>query len=173
MRCDLKHRAVLKVAATGSRSFLEIGVQDGGSLTEVLIAEPRIQNLLLCDTWCRRHGGTGRGDHKHIEELLFGLGYRDEVKFLDGRSQDTVPRYSAFHNGAQFDLSHVDGSHDYEDALMDLENAWKLTAKRMVVHDVSFGQVWKAVNEFGGRADAEARVAFGDLSTIVFERRKE
>ena len=172
MRANAKHHEVLARAVRGCRSYLEVGVQEGGSLSAVINAGMGVQDLLLCDTWCRLHGGTGRGDHRHIEFMLEELAYEGEATFLDGRSQATLPKYIAQHRGATFDLSHVDGSHDHEDALMDLENVWRLTAKRMVVHDVSFAQVWQAVVRFGDRDDAEAHVTFGDLSSVMFERRK-
>ena len=179
MRVSDGHRETLLhlAAKYQPKSYLEVGVREGESLQQVLNAGS-VERLLLCDTWDRKAGGTGRGSHNHISELLATKGYSGAIEFLDGRSQDTLTALleasSGYHSAVRpprYDLSHVDGGHTYAEALADLRNVWALTECRMVAHDIAFEPVWEAVLEFGKSiTDASACCVFGDWGTICFTR---
>jgi hypothetical protein len=133
----------LEKLAPCAKSYLGIGVQEGVCVGRVVAANPDMESLVLCDTWGLHHGGTGRGNHAHIEEMLARAGYRGRVRFLDGLSQSLVPTLSE-----SFDLSYVDGDHSEELALQDLRNAWERTRLAMVVHDTSMPPVAAALKRF-------------------------
>ncbi len=179
MRVSSGHREWIGYLAAEHRpeSYLEVGVREGESLGAV-ICVGSVKRLLLCDTWDRVAGGTGRGSHDHISALLVRQGYSGKVEFLDGRSQITLPAHleggSGYHSAVRpprYDLTHVDGGHSYPEALADLRNVWALTEGRMIVHDIAFEPVWKAVVEFGrDLAGASADCVFGDWGSICFTR---
>ena len=70
------------------RSYLEIGVADGFTLSCRLRENAQLDDLVLCDTWGATDGGTNRGSHEHIEKLLLDRRFPlDRVTFLDGDSK--------------------------------------------------------------------------------------
>lgn len=98
-------------------SYLEIGVDGGGSLNTVLCqgVPPRI---VLCDIWDPTY--CNHGDVKpYVNGVLEFFGAKAE--FLDGDSKETVPRLRE-----TFDLITVDGDHSEAGAYEDLINAWPL-----------------------------------------------
>lgn len=106
-------------------SYLEIGTREGDSLKTVLSHSPSIKNLILADTWGNQSGGSGRGNHNHILDMLQSLNYNENIQFLDGDSKQTIPTLTDRYNGF-FDLILVDGDHLYEGAMADLENVFPL-----------------------------------------------
>lgn len=118
---------------SGVKSYLEIGCREGDSLRLVVAANPTLERLVVCDTWGGIYGGTGRGSHRHIEELLSSLGYAGEVRFLDGDSRELIPTLRE-----TFDLILVDGDHSDEGAAADLANVRPLLAAggRILFHDI-------------------------------------
>ena len=103
-------------------TYLEIGVNEGGSLMS-LLKHHRPKEITLCDTWQDAWGGTGKGDAEHIIELLKDIEYEGEVWFLNGYSQELVPQLKG---KKTFDLILVDGNHSYRGAWLDLNNSWKI-----------------------------------------------
>ena len=101
-------------------SYLEIGVNEGESLSYVL-KNSRPKRLTLCDNWGPSFGGTGRGGHAHIDHLLKNLNYKNDLQFLSGDSRILLPD----HKG-KYDLILVDGDHTYNGAWLDLWNTWRL-----------------------------------------------
>ena len=118
---------------SGVRSYLEIGCREGDSLRLVVAANPTLERLVICDTWGGIYGGTGRGSHRHIEELLASLGYAGVVRFLDGDSLELIPTLRE-----TFDLILVDGDHSEDGAAADLSNVRPLAAPggRILFHDI-------------------------------------
>lgn len=159
---------VLRDAVRGASSYLEIGVQEGRSLRAVLDAEPGISRLVLCDTWGTVSGGSGRGSHAHIEALLDESGFEGSVEWLDGRSQDLVLGH--FKTADPVDVSHVDGEHTEQAALTDCLNAWAVTRRSMIVHDIAFPQVWRSCLAFLSDCDGEARCYAGGHGTLRVDR---
>lgn len=103
------------------KSYLEIGVKDGDSLKATLLGHSNIRRLVLCDTWGGKYGGSGKGNHNHIQKFLERIYFDGEVKFLDGDSKYMIPTLNE-----KFDLILVDGDHSYKGAYTDLQNTWKL-----------------------------------------------
>lgn len=133
---------ILALFASFAESYLGIGVQEGECVRHVVEANPTI-DLTLCDTWGSQHGGTNRQSHNHIEEMLARVGHRGSVVFLDGSSQDEIPKLSGM-----FDLSFVDGDHSERGAYQDFLNVWPRTRKAMLVHDVFTQTVATALMKF-------------------------
>lgn len=157
------HYNVLRTLSPHCHSYLEIGVREGGSL-QVVLESPSIQKITLCDDWGSDYGGTGRGSPDHIVNLLDKLTYKGQVQILSGRSQEMIPTIDQ-----SFDLTMVDGSHSYDDALSDLCNTWPLTNKYMVVHDAFFTPVLNAIRSFGEMLTiGRVELYFGDTGTMVF-----
>lgn len=118
---------------SGVRSYLEIGCREGGSLRLVVVANPSLERVVICDTWGGVYGGTARGSHRHIEDLLASLGYAGQTRFLDGDSTVLIPTLRE-----TFDLILVDGDHSEQGAAIDLSNVRGLLAPggRILFHDI-------------------------------------
>jgi predicted O-methyltransferase YrrM len=150
------------------KRYLEIGTRDGGSLDAVL-QHCNPQLIACCDTWGRVHGGTGRGNHNHIQEMLEDIGYDGEVIWLDGSSFDLIPQVKQ-----TFDLILVDGDHSEYGATTDIRNSWRLLEPGglMVVDDTVLITVVAFVcNKWAKRSDVE--VVHNDMKehgNIVFRR---
>ena len=158
------HREVLSWIAAMYRpeSFLEIGVQDGGSLRAVLSAHHPAR-LTLCDDWGLAYGGTGRGSHDHVTALLAELAFQGVVTWLDGRSDERLPELPS----ERYDTVHVDGDHSAPGALYDLVEAGRLLRPggAIVIHDLQFQPVSRAVRLFNGMLDVPYREFSGDTGT--------
>ena len=120
------------------RSYLEIGTRDGGSLEVVLANSRHVSDITCCDTWGSQYGGSGRGNHDHIDQLLLLHGYDGRATFLDGDSKATVP---TLHDdlSACFDLVLVDGDHSYAGGMADMANCWPLIRPGgcLAFHDIT------------------------------------
>lgn len=125
-QCIVKHKP---------RSYLEIGVQEGNSLSTVLKADTQrlIDRIALCDNWGGSYGGTSRGNHDHIHNVLRSVNYQGTVEFYDGDSKQTVPTVPG-----QFDMILIDGDHSHEGCIADMENAWPILSGGgiMLVDDI-------------------------------------
>jgi predicted O-methyltransferase YrrM len=104
-------------------SYLEIGVDGGGSLTTVL-KEHKPGRIVLVDMWGTNHAGHGFENWDHITPILKSYGVTGRTTMVTGNSLETVPTIAP-----GFDLILVDGAHDEETALGDLQNAWPLLNK--------------------------------------------
>ena len=124
--CVVKHQP---------ESYLEIGVQEGQSLSTVLKVDTirAITRIALCDNWGGAYGGTGRGNHEHIHNVLRSVNYQGVVEFYDGDSKCTVPKIPG-----NFDMILVDGDHSRDGCLADMENSWPILSGSgvMVIDDI-------------------------------------
>ncbi len=153
-------------AAGGITSYLEVGVQEGRSLQVVLDNAVSLQRIALVDTWGSESGGSGRGSHRHILPRLekhAGI----ETKIYDGDSRHVLPTLNE-----RYDLVHIDGGHSYEVALSDIIHGWKRTGVMMLVHDISFADVWRALYDFLAVQTEliEVRIHFGGNGSAVLVR---
>ena len=118
--------------------YLEIGTRDGGSLRVVLEnAGQHLQGVCVADQWGTAYGGSGRGSHAHIEQLLDDFNFAGQRTFLDGNSRETIPTLMP-EKAEAFDLVLVDGDHSYEGGMADLVNTWPLVRPGccVVFHDI-------------------------------------
>jgi predicted O-methyltransferase YrrM len=102
-------------------SYLEIGVDGGGSLGAVLGATDALRRIVLCDIWDARYCEHGLTNHDHITDLLARSGYAGNAAFLDGDSHLLLPALPA---EVRFDLITVDGDHSAAGARRDLDDCW-------------------------------------------------
>src|SRR4051812_30952841 len=72
------------------RAYLEIGVQEGKSLSAALDAGT-IVHLTLIDPWGETHGGTGRGSDAHIRAMLKGRRYTGMLEIYSAYSGEVLP----------------------------------------------------------------------------------
>lgn len=143
MNTLLTQAELLKSLMYGVTSYLEVGVQEGRSLQIAVNAAHRLERITLCDEWGTVSGGSGRGSHDHIRQLLVELGYKGQVTYLDGDSRQTLP---FLHD--TFTLVHIDGGHSFEVASSDIWQGWRVCRGIMLVHDTSFSEVWRALSMF-------------------------
>lgn len=134
------------------RRYLEIGVNEGYSLLAMItslrlqyllhnpqeISMPLFDELVLADVWGRQYGGTGRGTHRHIENLLRTSNVDlKTVHFLDGDSKKTVPAFFKSRAASvPIDVIYVDGDHSYNGARTDLENVLPHIGKVLFFDDM-------------------------------------
>jgi predicted O-methyltransferase YrrM len=118
---------------SGVRRYLEVGCREGDSLRQIVANSPTLERVVVCDMWGPMYGGTGRGNHDHIDAMLNGFSYTGSRLFLDGDSKETVPALRE-----EFDLVLVDGDHSPAGALADLTNCWPLVESKgqLVFHDI-------------------------------------
>jgi hypothetical protein len=88
------------------RHYLEIGTRDGDSLRVVLENTSGLQSVWVADLWGTDYGGSGRGNHQHIDQLLDDFNFDGLRAFLDGNSQDTIPALMP-EKAAAFDCERV------------------------------------------------------------------
>jgi predicted O-methyltransferase YrrM len=136
------------------KSYLEIGVDGGGSLRTVLVNASLVR-IVLCDIWNPKYCDHGLSNHEHIIPVL-DL-FDAHVTFLDGDSKVLVPILSE-----EFDLITVDGDHSAEGANADLTNSWRLLKRGgcLVFDDVGhhvFPQLNKVFTDFL-RDNSDARL---------------
>lgn len=120
------------------RDYLEIGTRDGDSLRVVLEENAgTLSSVWVADLWGSDYGGTGRGNHAHIDQLLDDFNFDGRRVFLDGNSRDTVPALMP-ERANSFDLVLVDGDHSLEGARADLDNVWPLVRPggAVLFHDI-------------------------------------
>jgi len=133
------------------RHYLEIGTREGGSLRVVLEnAGPDIESVWVADMWGSYWGGSGRGSHAHIDQLLDDFGFDGRRAFLDGNSRDTIPDLMP-EKADTFDLVLVDGDHSAEGGLADLNNVWPLVKPGgcVVFHDITHPEHMYLADVFG------------------------
>lgn len=118
--------------------YLEIGTRDGDSLRVVLEEDGgELLSVWVADMWGTDYGGSGRGNHQHIDQLLDDFNFDGRRVFLDGNSRDTIPALMP-DKAEAFDLVLVDGDHSYAGGMADLENTWPLVRPGgcVVFHDI-------------------------------------
>lgn len=108
-------RAACRLLRFDVESYLEIGVDCGGSLNTVL-NEVKPERIVLCDIWNPNYCDHGE-PKPHVMEILTHFGAK--AIFLDGDSKVWIPTLTE-----SFDLVLVDGDHSAGGARADLRAAW-------------------------------------------------
>lgn len=102
------------------RSYLEIGVFRGRSLSVVAAAAPECA-LHAFDLWIAGYASLENAGPELVREQLRRVGHRGELYIESGDSHETVPRFLERRPDLGFDLVTVDGDHTEEGARRDLE----------------------------------------------------
>lgn len=108
-------------------SYFEVGTSEGKSLKKVIQHSKHLKRIGSCDIWGTTDGGTGRGSHQHVADLVESLGYKGEITFYDGDSHKILP--TLMHHEDHFekyDLVFVDGDHTLEGNRQDLIECWPM-----------------------------------------------
>ena len=106
--------------------YLEIGVQEGGSLWRVL-HNPFIQLAVGIDNWGDEYGGTGRRSPDHLYDRLGDDMGRALI--LTGDSHVVLPGMRHF-----FDMIFIDGDHSEAGCIRDLGFCLRLLRKNGVIY---------------------------------------
>jgi len=168
-------REALSRVCSGTKSYLEVGVNEGTSLAVVIRECPTLESLTLIDLWGREYGGTGRGNHQHIVDLLDRLEYRGSVRFLDGDSHMRLPQLKA--EGVSFDLVTIDGDHSLAGGRRDLLDGWKLVRSGgWIVFDdithVAHGYLMQMARDFEADQKPQQSIWLPDLTNgaVAFQK---
>lgn len=157
-------------------AYLEIGTRDGDSLRVVLEESSGLLcSVWLADTWGSEYGGSGRGNHSHIEQLLDDFNFDGRRVFLNGNSRDTIPALMP-EKAEAFDLVLVDGDHSYEGGMADLVNTWPLLKPGCAVlfHDISHPahpDLLRCFDEFVAERNAPHQIITSDYGLGVAWKR--
>lgn len=160
---DMFIYVILANLAKEAKTYLGVGVQEGECVRSVLLSNPDIYRIVLCDTWGATHGGTNRGNPNHIEKMLEEIGWKGHPIYLSGPSEVLIPESRGLIRTV--DLSFVDGDHSEAGALTDLRNVWSLTRKFMVIHDTAMPSVASALTIFLGEAEGITSVRYSQNGT--------
>ncbi len=101
------------------RRYLEIGVRQGRSLSAVASRTPDVE-VAAFDMWIQNYAGMRNPGPNFVNAQLQRIGYRGRVRFINGNSHETLPRFFAENPGTVFDLITVDGDHSRIGAAQDL-----------------------------------------------------
>ncbi|CAE7320666.1 Mfsd6 [Symbiodinium natans] len=102
-------------------SLLEIGFNAGHSVCLMLLANPKVKVVAfdLCE-----HAYT-----KPCAEVLQSIFGQGRLQLVEGSSTTTLPRYHQQHPDVRFDMFHIDGGHQYRQAMADLESCCRMAHK--------------------------------------------
>lgn len=154
------------------RHYLEIGTREGDSLRVVLEeCGHALLSVWVADMWGSDYGGSGRGNHRHIEQLMDDFNFDGRRVYLDGNSRDTIPPLMP-EKAEWFDLVLVDGDHSFEGGMADLENVWPLVKPggAVVFHDISHPahpDLRRCFDEFVARHHAPHQINTADYGLGV------
>lgn len=128
------------------RSYLEVGVDGGGSLQTLLKAH-RPELVVLVDSYAVNHAGHGFTDFAHIVPILKQNGITG-YETIQQDSSVALPNMPW-----TFDQITIDGDHDEEPTYTDLTNAWPLlnSGGMLVLDDIGhhmFPGVLRAMERF-------------------------
>jgi predicted O-methyltransferase YrrM len=127
---------LIKLSATPNISIMEIGFNAGHS-SEVFLKHNNTSKVVSFDL----------GEYVSVD---FGKDYIDSMypdrhTLILGDSTQTVPKYILDNSGVKFDLIFIDGGHEYEIAIADIQNCYHLAHKNtiVIVDDVVFTPGWE------------------------------
>ena len=134
------------------KDCLEIGSYKGKSANYIA---PKAKSLICIDPFRADDGGqTQFVDYTTLQEFLKNTNKFTNITPVIGKSEDV---YKQFQDG-QFDMMFIDGMHDYDSVMSDIEKYWpKLKiGGHMCFHDYQkdWNGVIKAVDEYFIRPDA-------------------
>jgi UDP-2,3-diacylglucosamine pyrophosphatase LpxH len=149
-------------------TIVEIGSYRGRSTVVLALgAQPRKGKVYAIDTFEGVKGDTHISGHDRdiLGYALANNGVTDSVEIITAKSLAAAKKWSK-----SIDLLFLDGSHEYEDVLADL-NAWSPHVAGLIAchdHNENWPGVPQAVSEFVAKGDW--RVAEQVDATVVLER---
>ena len=115
--------------------YLEIGVRRGRSLCAVASRAPDCA-LYAFDMWIQGYAGMQNPGPDFVAQQLKLVGHRGPVRFTDGNSHETLPRFFAGNPDLMLDLITVDGDHSRIGAAQDLSDVLpRLAVGGVIVFD--------------------------------------
>jgi predicted O-methyltransferase YrrM len=150
--------------------LLEVGSWKGRSASALALASP----VICVDTF---NGvlaeSKEEAEKKSVTNETFGafmknidsVGLRHRVIVLRGDSKSILPTLK----GTQIRLALIDGSHDYEDVKVDIENVWALLSDGafLIMDDYDWPGVRKACDEFSEKTGSIFQHVTGKLATTI------
>lgn len=106
-------------------SYLEIGVRRGRSMSIVARNSPNC-DLYAFDMWIKNYTGVDNPGQKFVEDELKKVNHFGSVKFFNGDSKLTIPKFKKDYPNNYFDIICVDGDHSYLGASTDLKNVLEI-----------------------------------------------
>jgi len=141
-------------------SYLEIGTREGDSLERVMnLFNPSVVHIV--DEWSYASGGTNRGNHDHIVELIKKNGYdMGKFNFHDMPSTEALPLLQGRFIKSYFNMILVDGDHMWKGVTFDMSYSWHLLRPFgiMVIDDTinsNYSWIRQLKNDFIKRHDPE------------------
>ena len=102
-------------------NYMEIGVRRGRSMSIVASQRNEVK-MFGFDMWIKDYVGTENPGKQFVLNELKKVGHSGPVKFIDGDSKITVPKFFVENPNLYFDLITVDGDHSLNGAKTDLRN---------------------------------------------------
>lgn len=139
---SLKELEVLVNEAVNSDFTIEVGSWKGRSST-VLSASGK---LVCVDMFEGQLDGHGQVEEKQLMQFLENMDKLTNVSYLKGKSSELADNFP----DECANLILIDGDHSYKECYSDLEKYWEKlkVGGKMLVHDCTFADVEKAINDF-------------------------
>jgi len=118
-------------------NLMEIGFNAGHSSEIFLINNPTI-NVTSFD--------LGSYDYVNVGKEFIDMNYPNRHKLILGDSRETIPNFINENKGYKFDIIFIDGGHDYQIAMSDIQNCFHLAHKNtmVIVDDIVLNRGWEA-----------------------------
>lgn len=158
------------------RTYLEIGVNKGASLVQVLKMSPKVDAACF-DLWVEHYASEPdwpcpTSSPEFVVCEMQRIVPDAKISFFSGDTKKTLPEFFALHPDFMADVALVDGDHSAEGAEHDLSNVWP-HAKAVVFDDIhhpahgyldgvwdrafeKFGKGWSQVKDHSGVGTAVA-----------------
>ena len=106
------------------KKILEIGFNAGHSCLLFLLANP--ENTIDCFDIC---------EHEYTKKCFEYLNYTfpNRIRLIEGDSKSTLPKFKNENQNNIYDVIHIDGSHEFNDANCDFYNTLYMTKRDSII----------------------------------------